>query len=184
MNSVRRSAPPKHHPSTTKHRLERCPVLAELDALQDRTAFGNTDNRVPAGGNPDRALGLGASPPRKSKSAPLCGGSRPDRAGEVRARRRVGAVHSDAGAQGRPVRAHLRPDRPMVPATRRCSACGAVGDKLPLHLRSWTCPCGAVHDRDHNAAPDILAAGRADRSMPVEPVSDGSPVPQSAPAEA
>ncbi|GAA1293691.1 RNA-guided endonuclease TnpB family protein [Pseudonocardia aurantiaca] len=58
------------------------------------------------------------------------------------------------------------------PSTRACSTCGAIGDKKALHVRTWTCPCGAVHDRDHNAAINILAAGRADRSTPVETTSD------------
>jgi putative transposase len=49
------------------------------------------------------------------------------------------------------------------PSTRTCNQCGRVGDKLPLSVRSWTCPCGAVHDRDVNAAINILAAGRAER---------------------
>ena len=49
------------------------------------------------------------------------------------------------------------------PSTRTCSACGRVGDKLPLSIRSWACPCGVVHDRDVNAAINILAAGRAER---------------------
>ncbi len=66
------------------------------------------------------------------------------------------------------------------PSTRRCSACGLVGEPKPLHVRAWTCPCGAVHDRDVNAAINILAAGRADRPTPVEPMSDGTPVPRSA----
>lgn len=66
------------------------------------------------------------------------------------------------------------------PSTRACSACGAIGEAKPLHVRSWTCPCGAVHDRDHNAAKNILAAGRADRQTPVELMSAGAPVPQSA----
>ena len=39
----------------------------------------------------------------------------------------------------------------------------AVAEAMPLDVRSWTCPCGAVHDRDINAAKNILAAGRAER---------------------
>ncbi|GAA3220936.1 RNA-guided endonuclease InsQ/TnpB family protein [Dactylosporangium siamense] len=50
----------------------------------------------------------------------------------------------------------------LFPSTRRCSACGRIGGKLPLNVRSWTCPCGSTHDRDVNAALNILAAGRAD----------------------
>lgn len=56
-----------------------------------------------------------------------------------------------------------RVDR-WFPSTRTCSACGAIGEKLPLNIRTWTCPCGAVHDRDVNAARNVLAAGRADNS--------------------
>ncbi|GIF99960.1 RNA-guided endonuclease InsQ/TnpB family protein [Catellatospora citrea] len=47
------------------------------------------------------------------------------------------------------------------PSTRLCSACGALAQKMPLDVREWTCPCGAVHDRDVNAARNILAAGLA-----------------------
>jgi putative transposase len=50
----------------------------------------------------------------------------------------------------------------FFPSTRMCSDCGRLGDKLPLNVRSWICPCGSVHDRDVNAARNILAAGRAD----------------------
>ncbi|MGW4477920.1 RNA-guided endonuclease InsQ/TnpB family protein [Rhodococcus triatomae] len=49
------------------------------------------------------------------------------------------------------------------PSTHMCSACGALDGKKPLHVREWTCTCGAVHDRDLNAARNILAAGRAER---------------------
>jgi putative transposase len=49
-------------------------------------------------------------------------------------------------------------------SSKTCSACQHRLDELPLHVRSWTCPaCRAVHDRDHNAAKVILAAGRAER---------------------
>jgi putative transposase len=59
----------------------------------------------------------------------------------------------------------------FFPSTQMCSVCGAVGGKKPLHVREWTCTCGTLHDRDVNAAMNILAAGRADRSTPVELVS-------------
>jgi putative transposase len=49
-------------------------------------------------------------------------------------------------------------------SSKTCSACQHRLDELPLQVRAWTCPaCRAVHDRDHNAAKVILAAGRAER---------------------
>ena len=47
------------------------------------------------------------------------------------------------------------------PSTRLCSACGTVTGCKPLHVREWTCACGAAHDRDVNAAKNVLAAGLA-----------------------
>ena len=48
------------------------------------------------------------------------------------------------------------------PSSKRCFDCGHVLDSLPLAVRVWTCPaCGMVHDRDVNAAKNILAAGLA-----------------------
>src|SRR5690606_15449492 len=45
---------------------------------------------------------------------------------------------------------------------KRCSHCGHVLTKLPLHVRRWSCPeCGTDHDRDVNAAHNVLAAGLA-----------------------
>jgi len=39
--------------------------------------------------------------------------------------------------------------------------CGVQDGKKPLHVREWTCAaCGTVHDRDVNAARNILALGR------------------------
>ncbi len=41
-----------------------------------------------------------------------------------------------------------------------CSACGFKGGKLDLSVRQWEClSCGQKHDRDHNAAINILVAG-------------------------
>jgi putative transposase len=48
------------------------------------------------------------------------------------------------------------------PSSKRCGSCGHVVDKLPLNIREWECPqCGMNHDRDINAANNILAAGLA-----------------------
>jgi putative transposase len=49
----------------------------------------------------------------------------------------------------------------FYPSSKTCSTCGRITPSLPLDVRSWTCPCGAVHDRDVNAAINILAAGLA-----------------------
>ena len=49
--------------------------------------------------------------------------------------------------------------------TQTCSCCGAIPASSPkgragLGIREWVCSdCGAVHDRDVNAAKNILAAG-------------------------
>jgi putative transposase len=49
----------------------------------------------------------------------------------------------------------------FFPSSRLCSACGTIASKMPLNVRQWTCDCGATHDRDVNAAKNLLAAGRA-----------------------
>jgi putative transposase len=45
------------------------------------------------------------------------------------------------------------------PSSKLCSACGVLAEKMPLTVRSWTCRCGTSHDRDVNAARNILAEG-------------------------
>jgi putative transposase len=48
------------------------------------------------------------------------------------------------------------------PSSKTCSACGYLLASLSLSTRHWTCPsCGTRHDRDVNAAKNILAAGLA-----------------------
>jgi putative transposase len=50
----------------------------------------------------------------------------------------------------------------FFPSSKRCSACGHKLDDLPLSVREWTCPdCGSIHDRDVNAAKNLLAYGLA-----------------------
>ena len=50
------------------------------------------------------------------------------------------------------------------PTSQVCSACGVNDGPKPLSVRQWTCvACGTVHDRDVNAARNILALGRRER---------------------
>ena len=44
--------------------------------------------------------------------------------------------------------------------SRCCSECRHTPDDLRLDVREWRCPkCGALHDRDINAARNVLAEG-------------------------
>ncbi len=48
----------------------------------------------------------------------------------------------------------------FYPSSKTCHTCKHVLDSLTLDIREWVCPdCGAVHDRDTNAAMNILAQG-------------------------
>ncbi len=48
------------------------------------------------------------------------------------------------------------------PSSKRCCDCGHILDSLSLDVRQWICPaCGSSHDRDINAAKNVLAAGLA-----------------------
>jgi len=58
-------------------------------------------------------------------------------------------------------RNYIEIDR-WFPSSKRCSNCGYIVEKMPLNIREWECPnCGMYHDRDLNAANNILAAGLA-----------------------
>ncbi|MGW7426100.1 RNA-guided endonuclease InsQ/TnpB family protein [Streptomyces sp. NPDC054813] len=47
------------------------------------------------------------------------------------------------------------------PSSQVCSACGFRDGPKPLHVREWMCSeCATVHDRDHNAARNVLFEGR------------------------
>lgn len=47
------------------------------------------------------------------------------------------------------------------PSSKTCSVCGAINAGLTLSDRTWVCICGAEHDRDHNAAMNLLTAMHA-----------------------
>ena len=49
----------------------------------------------------------------------------------------------------------------FYPSSKLCSDCGYKKDDLQLSDREWVCPeCGVVHDRDINAAKNILEEGK------------------------
>ena len=54
----------------------------------------------------------------------------------------------------------IRIDR-WYPSSKMCSCCGHLHPSMSLSVRDWTCPeCGTRHDRDENAAINILAVGQ------------------------
>lgn len=55
-------------------------------------------------------------------------------------------------------------------STQTCNVCGVIAGpkgRAGLNERTWTCECGATHDRDVNAARNILMRGSGHRA-PVE----------------
>jgi putative transposase len=50
----------------------------------------------------------------------------------------------------------------FYPSSKRCHVCGHILESLALDVREWACPtCHTLHDRDVNAAINVLAAGLA-----------------------
>ena len=72
----------------------------------------------------------------------------------------VRLLEEKAAQHGRQV---VKLDR-WAPTSQICSACGVKDGPKPLSVRAWVCQaCGAVHDRDANAARNVLvAAGLAE----------------------
>ena len=74
--------------------------------------------------------------------------------------RTLAARHARYAAEGKGT-PYAETDR-WYPSSKTCSACGHLLESLSLKTRHWTCPsCGTRHDRDLNAAKNILAAGLA-----------------------
>lgn len=68
----------------------------------------------------------------------------------------IRAIKTKAEMHGKTV---VKIDR-WFPSSKMCSACGCVQEAMPLSVREWHCDCGATHDRDENAAKNILAVGQ------------------------
>jgi len=130
----------------------------EHQLRRDRPGVDRHETR-PGPGIPERgvrgALAAGAPPP----------------AGRVHRNRRLARAISCTGwAEFRSMleykaqwhgRTVVAVDR-WYPSSKTCSACGHLLAELSLSTRTWQCPsCGTQHDRDVNAAKNILAAGLA-----------------------
>jgi putative transposase len=63
----------------------------------------------------------------------------------------------------------------FFPSSQMCADCGHI-QKLGLSERRWVCAsCGVIHDRDHNAAVNILREGASSLGLGnVRPDSSGS----------
>ena len=62
-----------------------------------------------------------------------------------------------------------------LPSSKTCSACGSRVDAMPLNVREWTCgACGAVHDRDVNAAINVKTAAGLAASACGAPIRPGA----------
>ena len=67
----------------------------------------------------------------------------------------------------------------FYPSSKTCSSCGVIQQSLPLSVREWTCEsCGSVHDRDINAAKNLMALGTSVTAFggDVRPTCRQSPV--------
>lgn len=68
-------------------------------------------------------------------------------------------IEYKAGYAGKTVHSISR----WYPSSKTCSSCGHKMATMGLEVRKWTCPsCGVDHDRDLNAAKNILHQGQRD----------------------
>jgi putative transposase len=78
----------------------------------------------------------------------------------------------------------FRVDR-FFPSSKRCCVCGHINHFLCLSDRRWVCPvCQTCHDRDENAALNLLHYGRAGTARTYTPVESwvaDSPKPEAPP---
>jgi putative transposase len=60
------------------------------------------------------------------------------------------------------------------PSSKMCSECGKVKETLGLGERSWSCGCGAHHDRDLNAAKNLRIMAESSSVTACGEISSGS----------
>ena len=107
--------------------------------------------------------------PRRKPSSD-CGnaGGRPGKVKNMIKNRRLAKAISDAGwsslitkmeYKARQEGKHLVKIDQWFPSSKTCSCCGLKQAEMPLKIRSWVCSCGAMHDRDINAAGNIRQKG-------------------------
>ncbi len=58
--------------------------------------------------------------------------------------------------------------------SKECSRCGCINRDLKVTEREWRCPCGAILDRDHNAAINIERRGKTPCLGVVRPGARGT----------
>ena len=69
------------------------------------------------------------------------------------------------------------------PSSKTCSACGVVVDALPLAVREWECvACGVHHDRDVNAAKNLMKIAMSSTVTACGEESSGLGLPAASPA--
>jgi putative transposase len=63
----------------------------------------------------------------------------------------------------------------FYPSSKTCSVCGYVLENLDLKMRVWQCPnCQTLHQRDSNAAKNVLAVSLTDSLNACGAASSGS----------
>ena len=67
----------------------------------------------------------------------------------------------------------------FYPSSKTCNSCELVNQELKLEDREWICECGVKHDRDINAAKNILKIGTGNASKNVELLPIGKTVKRS-----
>ncbi len=72
-------------------------------------------------------------------------------------------------------RVHLVKVGRFFPSSKLCGACGVVNGALTLSDREWSCECGVKHERDLNAAMNVLKESLAG-GQPDNPNAQGATV--------